>query len=185
MKDSKNIVIGLLCTVLCIMAVAYAAFSTQLTVNGTASIQSNWSIEFEAGNNGNCTAVSLDAGAPSSGTVTVNGTTATVTALMSSPGDSLECTIIAKNTGSLPAIRKSWLMTNRNGSDWNDSGALLDGFSASANATTNEVLAPGTGTETLTVNINYSPEVGEETGYPTKPEQVTFTLTAIYEQALS
>ena len=36
MKDSKNLVIGMLCAVVCIMAVAYAAFSTTLTINGTA-----------------------------------------------------------------------------------------------------------------------------------------------------
>ena len=41
MKDSKNLVIGMLCAVVCIMAVAYAAFSATLTVTTTTPKKPN------------------------------------------------------------------------------------------------------------------------------------------------
>ena len=44
--NQKNIVIGVLCLVICIMAIGFAAFSTTLNINGTSSIESNWSVVF-------------------------------------------------------------------------------------------------------------------------------------------
>ena len=55
MKDSKNLVIGMLCAVLCIMAVAYAAFTTTLNINGSANISSNWSVIIPASDGISCT----------------------------------------------------------------------------------------------------------------------------------
>ena len=96
MKDYKNLVIGLLCAVVCIMAVAYAAFSTSLEVNGTASIESNWNV-----------AISEITCTPS-GTATANGsktsdTLATFTFGFQKPTDSATCTVTYANTGTIAA----------------------------------------------------------------------------------
>ena len=41
----KNIIISFLVAIVCIMAIAYAAFSQTLNINGTATIDSNWNIK--------------------------------------------------------------------------------------------------------------------------------------------
>ena len=112
MKDSKNIVIGLLCTVLCVMAVAYAAFSTTLTIEGTATIGSTWNVaitdidcDTEKGlSNG------IDIGEPTTGGF---GTaTATIGVSFNQPGDNMTCTVTLTNNGTLDATLKSITTNN-------------------------------------------------------------------------
>ena len=43
---NKKKVIMILCIVVCIMVIGFAAFSTTLNISGTSSIQSNWSVVF-------------------------------------------------------------------------------------------------------------------------------------------
>ena len=44
---NKNILIGTLLAVVFVMAVGYAAFAQQLTINGTATINSSWDVHFD------------------------------------------------------------------------------------------------------------------------------------------
>ena len=44
MRNKKNI-IHLLLLALCIMTIGYAAFNSNLVINGSASIESNWDVE--------------------------------------------------------------------------------------------------------------------------------------------
>ena len=44
-KRKNNIIIGVLCAVVLLMAVGYAAFSSLLNITGTSSVSSNWDIE--------------------------------------------------------------------------------------------------------------------------------------------
>ena len=112
MKDSKNLVIGMLCAVICVMAVAYAAFSTQLTVTGTATITSEWGVEI-VGSGTSC-AVTNNAGAATvtdgNETYTLGGvasnvtsSTATFDITLIQPGDVVTCTVSVTNTGTLNA----------------------------------------------------------------------------------
>lgn len=121
MKDSKNLIIVMLCIVVCVMAVAYAAFSTTLNINGTATIQSNWGVRIE-NNTANCVFTSADGVDGAAGTYTneaVACTTdskmcasvtrnsdfsATVTMKFQQPGDTATCTIYYENYGSLDAV---------------------------------------------------------------------------------
>jgi len=108
MKDSKNLVIGMLCAVICIMAVAYAAFSTQLSISGTASIESNWGVSIQSVE---CNTTPANAGAPTvdsegnklEATGSGSGTTGSFTIGLLTPGDSATCTVTIKNTGDLAA----------------------------------------------------------------------------------
>ena len=43
----KNVLIGALLAVVFVMAVGYAAFATTLTINGEATITSNWHVGFD------------------------------------------------------------------------------------------------------------------------------------------
>ena len=103
MKDSKNLVIGILCAVVCVMAVAYAAFTANLNVNGTAEITGKWDVKFtsiECSTTG--TAVKNDAGISAQ-----NGLTATIDFTLVAPGDSAYCDLTVTNAGNLPAQFKT------------------------------------------------------------------------------
>jgi len=53
----KNALIGALLAVVFVMAVGYAAFAQQLTINGTAEITSNWDVHFDIANDAQKTPV--------------------------------------------------------------------------------------------------------------------------------
>ncbi len=172
-KNNNNIIIGALIAVIAVMGIAFAAFSANLTINGTATIASTWNVTFTKGT---CTATSKDSAAPSSGTVAVSGTTATITANMSSPGDVLTCTIIAKNEGTLAAKRSNFVMSSALASATNykvDLSPTGEGTTLKAKAGTVEG-----GQETLTVKITYN----NVTAKPSAAE--TFKATATYVQDL-
>ena len=169
---SNNIIMGVLVAVVAVMGVAFAAFSTTLSINGTASISSTWKVTFAAGTCSNTT--QKDSEKASTGTVSVSGTIATITANMASPGDVLTCTITAKNEGTLPAIRKSWSVTT----------AVTDStsYKVETTAPTAATLAAKNGTtvasETLTVKITYN-------NVTAKPSSsATFKAVATYAQAI-
>jgi len=169
---SNNIIMGVLVAVIAVMGVAFAAFSTTLNINGTATISSEWNVSFEAGTCSNTT--QKDSGKASTGTVSVSGTTATVVANMASPGDVLTCTVKAKNNGTLAAIRDSWEITQ----------AVSDStsYTVAVSAPTATTLAAKNGStiasETLTMTITYKSSV---TAKPTSA--ATFKAVATYKQA--
>ena len=45
MKDKKKVMIGILSVLVCIMAVGYALLAQELTINGTATIDSTWDVK--------------------------------------------------------------------------------------------------------------------------------------------
>ena len=168
---TNNIIMGALVAVIAVMGVAFAAFSTTLTITGTANISSNWSIVFTAGD---CTDVSKDAGAESSGTVSMesDGVTAKITANMMSPGDTLSCTITARNAGSLSATRKSWALT----ADPNGAVTNPTAYDVTLTASDADGVLAATESETLTVTITYKDVTAKPTG------SATFKAQAIYAQ---
>ena len=124
MKDSKNYVIAALCLVLCIMAVGFAAFSSTLNINSTATISSNWNVKFAtngdtgvtftdptqnsamtaAANYSACEASYVTGGEQGTGgTITTTGTLVTMTADLKQPGDSVTCYAVITNQGSINA----------------------------------------------------------------------------------
>ena len=104
MKDSKNMVIGMLCAVVCVMAVAYAAFGTALNVKTTATVASNWCVKVKTAT---CKDTTVSGGvAPSvasSAELTANSLGADLTMNFVQPGDVVTCTVVYENCGSLNA----------------------------------------------------------------------------------
>ena len=118
----KNALIGALLAVVFVMAVGYAAFAQQLTINGTAEITSNWDVHMVQ-NEDEHTATATPAssmGTPSDDAqVTVNGgsgVTATLSASLTSPGDTVTYVIPIKNAGDINAKYDGATMS---GSDFN------------------------------------------------------------------
>lgn len=107
----KNALIGALLAVVFVMAVGYAAFAQLLTINGTATIESNWDVHFDTAQDSS-TGVSFTRGTGGttdpSGTITYTSTpekptVATLAASLQQPGDTVTFTLKPTNYGSLPA----------------------------------------------------------------------------------
>ena len=81
------------------MVIGFATFSANLNINGTSSIESNWSVVFT-----NIQEVSKTSGVTINSNPTASGTTATFDVDLQKPGDSIEYQITVENQGTLDAI---------------------------------------------------------------------------------
>ena len=164
---SKRAIIITMCTLICIMAVGYAAFATQLTINGTANIESTWNVEFT-----NITQVSKTSGVTITSAPTASGTTATFNVDLTSPGDKVVYRITVTNNGTLNAIIDK-ITASETGSDaikFEVTGVKKGDKLASKKTTTFDVTIsydssvtaqPSTTKNQLTVDINYVQDVGQ------------------------
>ena len=98
MEKSKRTVMIMLCAAIFLMAVGFAAFSTTLTIGGTANVTSDWKVVFT-----NIEVVSKTDGA-SSKSANASGTSATFDVGLTSPGDNIVYKITVENQGTLDAI---------------------------------------------------------------------------------
>ena len=108
----KNLLIGVLLAVVLVMAVGYAAFAQQLTINGSAEITSNWDVHME--NDGASATPSSTMGTIPSGSVNVEkgGLSATFTAELISPGDKVTFVVPIVNAGTLDARLNDIVLTS-------------------------------------------------------------------------
>ena len=104
----KNILIGALLAVVFVMAVGYAAFAQQLTINGSAEITSRWDIAFDQSKTTGAGVIDPVAGfaggtAPSGEINYTDGHNATLTAHLIQPGDTVTFTLTIQNNGTISA----------------------------------------------------------------------------------
>ena len=106
----KNALIGALLAVVFVMAVGYAAFAQQLTINGSADITSKWDVHIEdiAVNNTTLGAENV------STSVGDNHLSATFNANLTTPGSSVTYDVTVKNGGTLNAELDSIVFTDSN-----------------------------------------------------------------------
>lgn len=135
-KKKNLLIVGLLGVVF-IMAVGYAAFATQLNINGSASIDTTWNVHFDTSKTGTLAGGGVDtsviskaagltgADEPSNGTISYDGdVTATISsATLIQPGDWIEYTLTVVNEGSFAAAINSVVLTIDGGNV--ASGALV------------------------------------------------------------
>ena len=164
---TKKIIIITMCTLICIMAVGYAAFATQLTITGTSNIESTWKVEFT-----NIEEVSKTSGVTITNTPTASGTTATFDVDLTSPGDNIIYRITVTNNGTLNAIIDN-ITASESGSDaikFEITGIKKgDKLASKATSTFDVTISydnsvtsqPTTTNNKLTVDINYVQDVGQ------------------------
>lgn len=183
MKDSKNLIIGMLCAVVCVMAVAYAAFQTTLTINGTATISSTWNVAITAID---CTATAVEGGQAAAVTKSFTATTAQFDFTFNQPGDTGHCDVTISNTGSLDARVKSIDTVVKDGAGTSKSDSLdvtdadLIKYSLSG-ITVGDTLA-ATKTQTYKIDAAYDADATGSATEATKTKTVTVTIG--YEQKL-
>lgn len=165
MKD-KGLLIVMLCVVVIVMSIAFAAFNSALNINGTASIASTWAIGFDEDNS------SCEAG----GSVSISSSnTAIVGFNLDVPGQEITCTLTVKNTGTLDAKLDSIIATPSG-----DAPITFTVTPSNDDLATRPVLVKTNGTETITVKATYD-------DIESQPEDITNTLvvTANYVQNLT
>jgi len=166
----KNALIGGLLAIVLIMAVGYAAFATQLNIEGTANITSKWDVHIK----------SITAGSPigtaTSKTAYVDETdrlSATFETDLVAPGDALTYTVVVKNGGTLPAklsaIRFDQSHQNTATEEGKDNRTIIYSYSGISE---NAVL-PVDGSVTFTVTVTYNPAI---TTQPSTDAEKTSTL---------
>ena len=163
---TKNKIVIIMCCLIFVMVIGYAAFSTNLNINGTANIASTWKVEFTS-----IEEVSKSSGVTVKTAPTASGTMATFDVAFTSPGDSIEYDITIKNNGTLDAVIDS-IKTTNTGSDaikFEVSG-VTEGDTLAKQATTK-----------VKVKISYDSSV---TTQPTSLSR-TLTLNIIYVQNVS
>ena len=167
--EKKNLVMVCLCAAIAIMAVAYAAFSTTLTVDGTINATGNFAVEYVE--TGTCTGTKVGQQTPT-GTITKNSATgATLVVSLFTPGDIVTCTIDVENTGSLKAkLVGGHAVSN---------GLTGSSTPISVTATSPKTQLAADGTDTITVTVKYN---WNETTQPTNGTKAEFTITSNYQQ---
>ena len=143
MKKKSRIML-ILCITLCIMTVGFAAFSTTLTITGSADIASTWKVVFTK-----IEQVSKTSGVAITNAPTASGTTATFNVGFTSPGDKIVYRITIANQGTLDAVINE-IKASESGSD-----AIIFEL---ANINKGDVLEAGD-TTTFDVTIKYDENI--------------------------
>ncbi len=155
-RVNKKIIIVTLSVLVLVMVIGYAAFSSNLKINGTANIVSKWSIEFTQ-----IKTKSKVGGVQEVSSPQATGTTATFNVSFQSPGDKIIYEVTLENKGTLDAIINN-ISANEKGS-----GAIY--FEVLGIKKGDTLLA--TKTTTFTVEIGYNENV------TTQPDLISNTLT--------
>ena len=108
MEDKKKVLIGILSVLVCIMAVGYALLAQELTINGSASIDSTWRVEIT-----NIASKDVVGDAVNKVDPSYTATTANFSVGFTQPGDSITYDIEVTNKGTLDAENtSSWVYQN-------------------------------------------------------------------------
>ena len=162
-STQRNYIIIGLCAILVIMAVGYAAFTTQLKINGTTNIDSNFSVKIT-----NIQSTVQSGSATNAVEPSYTDLTATFKTNLVSPGDSMKYDITVSNEGSIDAVLESIeVNTGENEAITFETSGIENGDKLEASQT-----------DILTVIVSYNSSVTSQ------PENTnsTITVTLNYKQ---
>ena len=155
-RNKMKVIVGVLCITICVMVIGFAAFSSNLNISGTSSIESNWKVVFT-----NIQELSKTNGVTINNTPTASGTTATFNVSLESPGDTIEYQITVENSGTLDAIIENIKITET------ESSALLFEVSGIENG---DKLAKG-------AQVNFTIRISYDKNITTQPESLNKKLS--------
>lgn len=136
-KSKKNYVLIALVVILLCIAVGYAAFASNLTINGTANANGTWDVKFVS-------AQINEAGHGNAPTISSDGQILTVEVSLAYPGDACTVTANIKNAGTIPATLTGYEVLGENDQPFSNANIDVicpedgDGFQVD-----NEVIEPG------------------------------------------
>ena len=166
MRDRKkrNTIIGVLCCLLVFMGIGYAILSQTLNISGIANMKGNWNVRIT-----NMELLSENkTGRAEEVSHSFTDTTATFTADLYMPGDSIEYRVTVENQGNIDALLKSIIPTTTNKSE---------GIKFSHSEIDNTVLTAGKAI-TFTMKVEF---LESATAIP-DVENVKYNLELVYVQ---
>ena len=167
-RKSKGIIIGVLCAVIVFMSIGFAALSSQLTINGNATISDTWNVQIAS-----ITKKEGSDGVTETSQPTFTATTANFNVSLKEPGDYAIYTVTVKNTGSLDAVLTRITETEGEGG----SAAIKYTVTPAAGSEQGSDLPKTTGTHTFDVKVEYlSTAVGENAPEANASKSLTVTL---------
>ena len=181
MEKGKNVqlaVIAVLAVAVLAMSVGYAAFSTQLNLNGTANVKaSSWNVAFDE--------ASLTNSGVTATTQTVDATTVSYSVTLEKPGDYYEADVNVKNTGTFDANLTGITMSSLNTEQQKYLKYTVNYDGTEYTASTSNLaiaLAKQTGTAPVKVRVEYV-QPTDAADLPASDVEVSLTATLAYEQA--
>ena len=166
MENNKKIIITVLSVLVVAMAVGYALLAQELTINGSASIDSTWRVEIT-----NIASKDVVGDVVNKVDPSYTATTANFSVGLTQPGDSITYDITVTNKGTLDAVVESITVNKGNNPaiTYTTSG-LKRG----------DKLAKNNGTNTLTIKVDYDSNVTSQPASTTN----NITVTINYQQDL-
>lgn len=179
-KSKKNYIAIVLVVLLLALAVGYAAFSSQLTISGTAKANGKWDVKFKA-NSASATQSIVTGTATNTAEINSDGTAMTVTVNLATPGDGSNISVVVENTGSIDAKLKGFNVTGDlkqvdTSNVYQKSAIKL----TVPEMTEGEILTKGT-SKTFIFSVEWDENVKTLTD-AVNGESATFTITFDYEQ---
>ena len=167
-RKSKGIIIGVLCAVIVFMSIGFAALSSQLTINGNATISDTWNVQIT-----NIEKKEGSTGATATSDPTYTATTANFNVSLKEPGDYAIYTVTVKNTGSLDAVLTQ--ITENEGEG--GSAAIKYTVTPGAGSEQGSTLAKTNGIHTFDVKVEYlSTAVGANAPEANASKSLSVTL---------
>lgn len=167
-RKSKGIIIGVLCAVIVFMSIGFAALSSQLKINGNATISDTWNVQIT-----NIEKKEGSTGATATSDPTYTATTANFNVSLKEPGDYAIYTVTVKNTGSLDAVLTR--ITENEGAG--GSAAIKYTVTPGAGSEQGSTLAKTNGIHTFDVKVEYlSTAVGENAPEANVSKSLSVTL---------
>ena len=172
-RKSKGIIIGVLCAVIVFMSIGFAALSSQLKINGNATISDTWNVQITS-----ITKKESSEGVTENASPTYTATTANFNVALKEPGDYAVYTVTVANTGTLDAVLRTITEAPQAGG----SDAIQYTLTPAAGSQEGSTLAKTNGTHSFDVKVEYlSTAVGENA--PDANASKSYTVTLNYEQA--
>lgn len=176
----SGVAIILLIVAIVAMSIGFAVFSSNLKINGSATVSSSsWKVEFDPAT------LEVTEGSVSATEPSINATTATYTVTLAKPGDFYEFTVDVKNLGTFDANLTSVTMSDISQHSKYLTYSVTYGSQSPYTQTTSGLslpLAAESGVETVKVRVEYV-QPADSTDLPATEQQVTLNTTLLYEQA--
>ena len=184
MKRNKNMLIFSLLGVLVIMSIAYAAFSTALSISSSATINTSWNVGFDTTKTSGTGVIAVTTGksgatAPTGSISFTDAQHATITTTLNQPGDKVVYTFTIKNTGSLNATLTGASLSGASGCSINGKVCTSSNGYLKITATNpaSTSLVASTGSTTMTVTVEFTGTVSNLSSGQTASVTVGITAT--------
>lgn len=177
-RNTQMLVILVLAVAVLTMSVGFAAYSTSLSINGTANVSAaSWDVKFD-------TTTFTESSTIKATTKNITGTNVTYTVALAKPGDFYEFTIDVKNLGTFNANLTDVSLTalTEEQSKYLTYKLSYKGVDYSSKATGLSVpLAAKTGVEPVTVRVEYVAPA-DPADLPAADVELSLTASLTYKQ---